>query len=73
MWTATGEVIPLNQLSVTKLRTTIKQVLTGDCYLKNAVRVKQAIAQAGGVKRSADVIEQAIGYSHAIAANFNPY
>ena len=59
-WTGTGEVIPVTQLSVDKLRTAIQQVLTEDSYSKNALKMQQAIAQAGGVKRAADIITQAI-------------
>lgn len=60
LWTGTGEVIPLKSLSIPQLRTAIQQVLTEDSYLNNALRLKQAIRQAGGVKRAADIIEQAI-------------
>jgi protein involved in polysaccharide export with SLBB domain len=35
-------------------------VLTEDSYSKNALKMQQAIAQAGGVKRAADIITQAI-------------
>jgi MGT family glycosyltransferase len=57
-WTGTGEVIPLSDLSIPKLRTAIQTVLTDDSYLKNASRLQQAIHQAGGVKRAADIVEQ---------------
>ncbi|MBD3883615.1 glycosyltransferase [Phormidium tenue FACHB-886] len=60
-WTGTGEVIPLPQLSVPKLRSAIRQVLTGKIYYQNAQRIQQAIQQAGGVRRAADIIEQVMG------------
>ena len=59
-WTGTGEVIPVTRLGVPKLKTAIQRVLTEDSYLENALKIKQAIAQAGGVKRAANIIEQAI-------------
>ncbi|MBD1939641.1 glycosyltransferase [Microcoleus sp. FACHB-68] len=59
-WTGTGEVIGLSSLSVPTLRSTIQRVLTEDSYLQNALRIKQAISQAGGVKRAADIVEQAV-------------
>lgn len=59
-WTGTGEVIPVSRLSVDALRTTIQQVLSEESYSRNANRIRQAIAQAGGVKRAADIIEQVI-------------
>jgi zeaxanthin glucosyltransferase len=59
-WTRTGEIVPLKRLSVSKLRSSIEQVLTEDSYKKNALRLQKAIKQAGGVKRAADIIEQAV-------------
>ena len=59
-WTGTGEVIHLDQLSVSKLRTAITKVLTKTSYKENALRLQQAIRQAGGVNRAADIIEQVL-------------
>lgn len=59
-WTGTGEVVPLKRLSVSRLRSSIEQVLTQDSYKKNALRLQKAIKQAGGVKRAADIIEQVV-------------
>jgi zeaxanthin glucosyltransferase len=59
-WTGTGEVVPLKRLGVSKLRSSIEQVLTEDSYKKNALRLQKAIKQAGGVQRAADIIEQVV-------------
>ena len=59
-WTGTGEVVPLDQLSVSKLRSAIQRVLTEDSYKKNALRLQEAIRQAGGVNRAADIVEQVV-------------
>ena len=59
-WTRTGEVVSLKDLSVSKLRSAIEQVLKEDSYKKNALRLQHAIEQAGGVKKAADIVEQAI-------------
>jgi zeaxanthin glucosyltransferase len=59
-WTQTGEVVPLSQLNPTGLRAAIQRVLTETPYRENAQRLQQAIQQAGGVMRAADIIEQAI-------------
>jgi zeaxanthin glucosyltransferase len=59
-WTGTGEVVPLKRLGVSRLRSSIERVLTEDSYKKNALRLQTAIKQAGGVKRAADIIEQAV-------------
>ncbi|MBW4443731.1 MAG: glycosyltransferase [Plectolyngbya sp. WJT66-NPBG17] len=59
-WTGVGKAVPLQQLTVDRLRTAIIQVLTQESYRKNAQHLQQAIAQAGGVQRAANVVEQAI-------------
>lgn len=59
-YTKTGEVLPVSRLNVSKLRSTIQRVLTESSYTENAQRMQQAIAQAGGVNRAADLIEQVL-------------
>jgi zeaxanthin glucosyltransferase len=59
-WTGTGEVVSLKKMTVPKLRHAIEQVLQHDSYRKNALILKKAIHQAGGVSRAADIIEQVI-------------
>ena len=59
-WSGAGEAISLKKLTVSKLRETIKQVLTEDSYKQNALRLQTAILNAGGVKRAADIIENAV-------------
>ena len=59
-WTGVGEVVPRSRLTTTRLRTTIQQVLTNDCYQKNASRLQTAIRRGGGVSQAAEIIEQAI-------------
>lgn len=58
VWTGTGEAISLKRLDVSILRNLIKQVLTEDSYKTNALKLKKAIQQAGGVKKAADIVEQ---------------
>lgn len=59
-WIGAGEIVPLNKLTATKLETALKLVLTNESYRQNALRLKQSIAESGGVKRAADIIELAI-------------
>jgi zeaxanthin glucosyltransferase len=59
-WTGTGEIVPLSRLSPSKLRETITQVLTHESYKMNAVRLQQALHDAGGVSRAVDIIEEVI-------------
>ncbi|NEP00563.1 MAG: glycosyltransferase [Symploca sp. SIO2E9] len=70
-WTGVGEVLPLAQLSVPRLQTKIKQVLSGDSYHKNAIRLQEAIGRAGGVTRAADIIEQVVSTGKLVLSQTN--
>ncbi len=59
-WAGAGEVVPLSRLSVPRLQTAIKRVLTEESYKHNASRLQQAIHRSGGVSRAADIVEQAV-------------
>ncbi|MCT7979803.1 glycosyltransferase [Laspinema olomoucense] len=59
-WTGVGEVVPLKQLSVPKLRTAIQKVLGEESYKQRAFGLQEAIQRAGGVSRAADIIEQVV-------------
>jgi MGT family glycosyltransferase len=66
--TGAGKVVPLAQLSETKLRAAIEQVLTEDSYRQNASRLKLAIASSGGVSRAAEIVEIAISTGQPVLA-----
>ena len=59
-WTGVGEVVSLKELSVPKLRSAIGKVLTQESYKQRAIEMQEAIGRSGGVKRAADIIEQAV-------------
>ncbi len=59
-WTGSGEVVPLSKLSIPKLRSAIKRLLTEDSYRQNAFRLQEAIRRSGGVSRAADIVEQVV-------------
>jgi zeaxanthin glucosyltransferase len=61
-WTGTGELVTLSQLRVPKLRGTIERVLTEESYKQNATRFQQIMHQTEGVKRAANIIEQAVSH-----------
>ncbi len=67
-WTGAGEVVPLKKVSFKRLQKAVKQVLTEDSYKENALRLQEAIKQAGGVSRAADIIEQVISSSKPVLA-----
>lgn len=59
-YTGVGELVSLKELSVPKLRSAIEKVLAQESYKKRAIALQEAIARSGGVKRAADIIEQAV-------------
>jgi zeaxanthin glucosyltransferase len=59
-WVGAAEVVLPQQLTAEKLREAIKRVLTDNAYRQNAIRLKNAIYQAGGVGLAADIIEQVV-------------
>ena len=70
-WSGCGEAIPLKQLSIPKLRTAIKQVLTENSYKKNAIRLQEGIRQAGGVSRATDIVEQVVSTGKPVLSQAN--
>jgi zeaxanthin glucosyltransferase len=59
-YTGVGEVVPLKELSVPKLRSAIVKVLTQESYQQTAIALQEAIGRSGGVKQAADIIEQVV-------------
>jgi zeaxanthin glucosyltransferase len=59
-WSGAGEIVPLSRLTGAKLHKVLKLVLMQASYRQNALRLKCAIANSGGVSQAADIIEQAI-------------
>lgn len=55
-----GEVVPLKQLSVDRLRAAICKVLENPKYQESAAKMKDAIDKAGGTRHAADLVEQLI-------------
>ena len=56
-----GERIELNQLSAQSLRETVGRVLSDPSFAARARAVSASLAQAGGERRAADLIEQKLG------------
>ena len=59
-WIGAGEIVPLSRLTGSELHKVLKLVLTQESYRQNALRLKQAIANSGGVSQAAGIIERAI-------------
>jgi zeaxanthin glucosyltransferase len=60
VWSGCGEMISISDLTVARLRSTIRQVMTQDSYKIQVLRLQSAIRNAGGVTQAANVIESAM-------------
>lgn len=67
-WTGAGQMVPLRRLKVSRLRNAINQVLSQDSYKQQVLRLQEATHRAGGVRRAADIIEQAISTGKPVLA-----
>jgi zeaxanthin glucosyltransferase len=59
-WTGTGTMVPLETLSVDRLRDAVKEVLADSRYRTAALCLQQEIKQAHGLDRAADLVESVI-------------
>jgi zeaxanthin glucosyltransferase len=55
--TGAGKMQPLDTLTSENLKAAIVEVLQNPQYRANAVKIQQAIIEAGGVKKAADIID----------------
>jgi zeaxanthin glucosyltransferase len=54
--TGAGEMVPIEQLTVDRLKQSIERVLTDPSYRQQAQRMQSIVQQSGGVKRAVDLI-----------------
>lgn len=54
--TGAGEMVPVKQLTVDRLKQSIERVLGDDSYRTQAKRMQAIVQQSGGVKRAVDLI-----------------
>ena len=59
-WTGSGEVIPLQRLSVAKLRRAVHSVLENPRYRSAAQFLRDCTASKNGLERASDIVEQAL-------------
>ncbi len=69
-WSGAGLVVPLQRLSVPRLRTALARILTEPPYRNQAARLQHALHQAGGTKQAVNIIEQAISTRKPVLANY---
>ncbi|HEY6991558.1 MAG TPA: nucleotide disphospho-sugar-binding domain-containing protein [Bryobacteraceae bacterium] len=71
--TGAGVVFSPNELTVQKLRRAIDSILENDSAWKvHARRMQQVIAEAGGVERAADIVEQSMSAGRARLRTLKP-
>jgi MGT family glycosyltransferase len=56
-WTKTGRMIPLQELTVERLQDAVHDVLTNPVYRDRTTQLRQAIRDADGLNRAADIVE----------------
>jgi MGT family glycosyltransferase len=59
-WTRCGRILPLRNLSASRVRSELEILLEDSSYRENAKRIAASIAASGGVRRAADVVEDAM-------------
>ncbi len=62
-WTGAGQIITLRNLTTSKLRDAVQLVLKDISFKNNALNLQKAIQEAGGIKKAANIIEEAISTS----------
>ena len=59
-FTGTGLVVPIQELSVERLRSAVDQVLTEPSYKEKAEALQKAIREADGLKKAAQIIDRVL-------------
>jgi zeaxanthin glucosyltransferase len=59
-WTGTGEFVKQNELTASRLRALVEQVLTQPQYVQAARHMRDSIAATNGTERAADIIEEVV-------------
>jgi zeaxanthin glucosyltransferase len=65
----TGVVTSLDKLTADHLALLLEEVLTNPTYRENSHRLQKAIAEANGLSRAADLIEESLGTSKKVSAS----
>jgi len=68
-WLGAGQVVPLAGLNADRLRKAVQQVLTEPRYRERAVEIQRQIQAVDGVRRAADIAEQALHTRQPVLRN----
>lgn len=59
-WLGAGQIVPLKGLNADRLRKAVQQVLTEPRFRERAVEIQHQIYALDGVRRAADIAEEAL-------------
>ena len=59
-WAGAGTCIPLKEISSSRIRSTIEEMLNNQGYRERARTIQSEIQECGGVERAADIIERSL-------------
>jgi MGT family glycosyltransferase len=60
--TGTGRMVPIHELTAKRIRREIREIFTDPQYRTNAKLLQKQVSAINGVKRAADIIENAIAF-----------
>jgi len=64
-WTGAGKCIPLREISPSRIRSTIEEILNNHSYRERARVIQREIQECGGVEKAVDIIERTLNNSQA--------
>ncbi|MGC1274971.1 MAG: glycosyltransferase [Planctomycetaceae bacterium] len=72
-WVGAGEVLPVGRVTPDRLRSQLTQILDDPDYAAKARHCREQIAKADGLRRAADVIEQAFSSGQRVPSGWNAH
>ena len=60
VWTGTGRMIPIRELTAKRLRVEMLEILSNTAYMANAKLLQKQAPALTGVRRAADIIERVL-------------
>jgi zeaxanthin glucosyltransferase len=72
VWTGTGRMIPVWDLTTGRLRKEMREVLNNPAYRTKAKLLQRQISAINGVKKAADIVERVLEGRHKATTRFGP-
>jgi zeaxanthin glucosyltransferase len=71
VWTGTGTMVPIHEVTVDRLRVEMRGILTNPTYRTNAMLLQRQVSAINGVKRAADILERVFEVHHKEVNRFD--